>query len=166
MASGAASKSVEFIRIGNPWLVGKNVGRIVPVFVIQNFVAPDVEREPALQQAIKHLAFDVDKAADNGLKGKIPDDAAGREWLIQTVFGLFSPERRVFRDRVKGGAGKEGSLFPLVGGLVAPTGSDDSLGRRLRELVNRSIPTGDFACTNSSSRMLPKIRLQRLRWFC
>src|SRR5580704_17458457 len=48
---------------------------------------------------------------------------------------LLLPERRIFRDHANGGAGKEGAPFPIVGGLIAPTGSDDSLGRRLRGLM-------------------------------
>jgi hypothetical protein len=99
-------------------------------------VAPDLDRDTKLQQAIKHLAFDVKMAAAQaGLQNRIPSYSGGQESLAQTVFGLLSPERRIFRDRKKGGAGKEGSFFPIVGGLIAPTGSDDSLGRRLRELM-------------------------------
>ena len=67
---------------------------------------------------------------------EIPSDAVGRDSLTQTAFGLLAPERRIFRDRKNGGAGKHGSLFPIVGGLVAPTGSDDGLGRRLRQLMD------------------------------
>ena len=130
------AKSIEFLRVGNPWLVGKNVSRIVQVYVIQNLVAPEFKRDTKLQQAIKHLAFDVGLAAENGLRDRIPSDAVGRDSLIQTAFGLLAPERRIFRDRKKGGAGKHGSFFPIVAGLAAPTGRDDGLGRRLRQLMD------------------------------
>src|SRR5262245_48102371 len=134
MAKQVSKKSVEFLRIGNPWLVGKNVGRIVPVYVLHNLITPDIERDPSLQ-AIKHLAFDSELAIEAGLIDRLPNDKVGRENLSQTTFGLLSPERRIFRDRRRGGAGKEGALFPLVGGLATATGSDDGLGRRLRELM-------------------------------
>lgn len=133
-----SSKTIEFLRVGNPWLVGKNVNRIVPVYVVQNLIAPDLERDSARQHAIKHLAFDADFAAEAGLAACIPSDSKGRETLSETTFGLLAPERRIFRDRARGGAGKEGALFPLVGGLIAATASDDGLGRRLRSLMERS----------------------------
>src|SRR5262249_45224763 len=99
----------------------------------QNLLAPDVDRDSNIQQAIKHLAFDINMAAEGGPADRIPHDSKGRESLSETAFGLLSPERRIFRDRAKGGARKGGALFPLLGGLAAATGSDDGLGRRLRE---------------------------------
>lgn len=136
MAAPATNKTIEFLRIGNPWLVGKNVSRVVPIYALHNLLAPDFDRESILQP-IKHLAFDGSKGLAAGLSDwvtvaehEIPD-------LEDTVFGLLAPERRIFRDKKNGGASKHGALFPLVAGLVSPVGSDDGLGRRMRELLEK-----------------------------
>jgi hypothetical protein len=132
----SSPKTIEFLRIANPWLVGKNVSRIVPVYALHNALAPDFDRSDSLQ-SIKHLAFDAPRGLDGGLREIITVSEQELPDLESTVFGMLSPERRVFRDKANGGASKHGALFPLVAGLVAPVGSDDGLGRRMRELLER-----------------------------
>ena len=131
------NKTIEFIRIGNPWLVGKNVNRVVPVYALHNILAPDFDRNAALLQSIKDLAFDAGKGLRGGLRDHINVHEQEYIDLQETVYGLLAPERRIFRDKKMGGAGSIGSLFPLVAGLVAPAGSDDGLGRRMRELLEQ-----------------------------
>jgi hypothetical protein len=137
MATKVSNKTVEFIRLGNPWLVGRNVNRVVPIYALHNVLAPDFDRNATLQ-AIKHIAFDVSKGLDAGLRDRVTvtneEDATDLE---QTVFGLLAPERRIFRDKANGGASAHGALFPMVAGLVTPVASDDGLGRRMRELLER-----------------------------
>jgi len=134
MAAGNSAKTIEFLRIGNPWLVGKNVNRVVPIYVLHNLLEADFERTKSLQ-AIKHLVFDAGKALADGLSPRVDVGEQDYADLQDTTFGLLAPERRVFRDKKGGGAGKHGSLFPLVGGLVSPSASDDGLGRRVRALM-------------------------------
>jgi hypothetical protein len=136
MATGTSQKPIEFARIGNPWLVGKNVNRVVPIYVLHNLLAPNFESDKSIQ-ALKHLVFDAGKALTAGLRERIQTTQEDFTDLQDTAYGLLSPERRVFRDKKNGGAGKHGSLFPIVGGLVANSASDDGLGRRLRELMER-----------------------------
>lgn len=131
------SKAIPVIRVANPWMVGKNVNRVVPLYALHNFACADFVRFKG-EQAIKHLVFDAKRGtADKHLAGRfavLPDELTDLE---RSVAGLLSPDRRVFRDKQRGGAGKQGALFPAVGGLLAPTGSDDGLGKRFRELMDR-----------------------------
>lgn len=136
MAKGKTVKTIEFLRIGNPWLVGKHVNRIVPVFVVHNLLEPDLQREKSLQ-AIKDLAFDAPKALRQGLQSRLNILEQDYDDLQDTTFGLLAPDRRIFKDKKNGGASRVGSLFPLVAGLVAPIPSDDGLGRRVRDLMER-----------------------------
>lgn len=130
-----AAKSIPLIRIANPWMIGKNVNRVVPLYALHNFAAEDFPRYKGTQ-AIKNLIFDAKSAlADKHLTGRftvLPDE---HEDVQRCVGGVLSPDRRVFRDKKRGGAGKNGALFPVVGGLLAATGSDDGLGKRFRELL-------------------------------
>ena len=127
-----AIRSIDFLRLANPWLVGTNVGRVVPIYVINNLVSPDFKKNDHYAH-IKHLAFD----AGIGLKKLsdsfeiLPSDFSDLE---TTVMGLLAPERRIFRDNKNGGASEIGALFPLLGGLSAKATSDDGLGKRFREL--------------------------------
>ncbi len=134
MATKNSNKTIEFVRIGNPWLIGKNVNRVVPVYVVHNILAPDFDRDDALQ-SIKDSAFDAAKGLAGGLHDRVSLHEQEYVDLEQTVFGLLAPERRIFRDKAKGGASSFGALFPLVAGLVTPTASDDGLGKRMRELL-------------------------------
>jgi hypothetical protein len=134
MATRAANKTIEFLRIGNPWLVGKNVSRVVPIYLVHNLVAPDFESDKAIQ-AIKHLAFDAKRGIDDGLASRVAVQEQDYHDLQISVFGLLSPERRIFADKKRGGAGSFGALYPLVAGLVSATSSDDGLGRRVRALM-------------------------------
>lgn len=137
MATKSSNKTIEFVRIGNPWLVGKNVNRVVPVYAVHNILAPDFDRDNALQ-SIKDSAFDAAKGLKGGLHHRVKLHEHEYVDLQQTVFGLLAPERRIFRDTKNGGANSlSGALFPLVAGLVTPTASDDGLGRRMRELLER-----------------------------
>src|SRR5262245_61347011 len=117
MAAKGSNKTIEFVRFGNPWLVGKNVNRVVPIYALHNVLAPDFDRDATLQ-AIKHAAFDVRKALDAGLRDRIAISDHEDSDLEQTVFGLLAPERRVFRDKANGGASTYGALFPMVAALV------------------------------------------------
>jgi hypothetical protein len=135
MPSGSA-KTIDFLRIGNPWLVGQHVNRVVPVFAAHNVIAPDFARSRSLQ-SIKDLAFDAGKAIKESLSSYLQVPAEEYQDLQETTFGLLAPERRIFHDHRNGGANEQGSLFPLVGGLAAPAASDDGLGKRLRELLLR-----------------------------
>lgn len=130
------SKAIPVIRVANPWMVGKNVSRVVPLYALHNFACTDFVRFKG-EQAIKHLVFDAKRGTtDKHLAGRfavLPDELTDLE---RSVAGLLSPDRRVFRDKKRGGAGKQGALFPAVGGLLAPTGSDDGLGKRFRELMD------------------------------
>src|SRR5436190_1958539 len=118
MSKSTPNKTIEFLRIGNPWLVGKNVNRIVPIYALHNVLAPDFEREPELQ-SIKDLALD----AERGLVGKMRERVVVGDGdsldLESTVYGLLAPERRIFHDKKKGGASRMGALFPMVAGLVS-----------------------------------------------
>jgi hypothetical protein len=132
-----ASKAIPVIRIANPWMVGKNVNRVVPLYALHNFACADFVRFKG-EQAIKHLVVDAKHGtADKHLAGRfavLPDELTDLE---RSAAGLLSPDRRVFRDNKNGsGAGKQGALFPAVGGLLAPTGSDDGLGKRFRDLMD------------------------------
>jgi hypothetical protein len=129
------SKAIPVIRVANPWMVGSNVMRVVPLYALHNFACVDFVRFKG-EQAIKHLVFDAKRGTtDKNLVGRfsvLPDELGDLE---RSVAGLLSPDRRVFRDKKRGGAGNQGALFPAVGGLLAPTGSDDGLGKRFRELM-------------------------------
>jgi hypothetical protein len=130
-----SAKPIEVARIANEWMVGNNVGRVVPVYSLHNVVAPDFSKDGRMQ-SIKHLIFDADMAlAELGSVVNVGSDDF--DDLQETVRGLLSPESRVFRDNKKGGAAEQGALFPIIGGLTAPTGSDDGLGKRIRSLLER-----------------------------
>lgn len=135
MPPGSA-KTIELLRIGNPWLVGQHVNRVVPVFAAHNVIAPDFVRSRSLQ-SIKDLAFDAGRAIRESLGASLQVHTEDYKDLQETTFGLLAPERRIFQDHRNGGASEQGSLFPLVGGLAAPAASDDGLGKRLRELLLR-----------------------------
>lgn len=128
-----AVRTIEFLRIANPWLVGKNVGRVVPVYSIHNVLAPNLKTSPDLP-----YVMDLTVAAKDAMAGSIGTrvDVADEDLpaLQATASGLLAPEKRVFAAK-KGGASKNGSLFPMVGGLVSKSPSDDGLGKRVRELL-------------------------------
>lgn len=131
------ARTIEFLRLGNPWLVGENVNRIVPLYALQNAIAPEFARDEHFGLA-KDLAVNAAYAIENGLKAKVSVDAVDRLDLQETAFGLLSPEHRVFKNRKSGRADKNGAPFPLLAGFTTPTGSDDGLGKRVRELLERS----------------------------
>lgn len=143
MAQRKSDRSISLLRLGNPWLVGHNISRVVPVFSLQNVLAPDFERD-AHFQAIKDLTQNVEAAGTVAKRVAIPKSAYAE--LEQTAFGIVSPERRVFAKyatvngpKVKS-AHKEGAPFPLLGGLSTSTGSDDGLGKQMRQLLEQ-LPT-------------------------
>jgi|GEM_PF-1452164 len=137
---------VEILRIGNPWMIGANAGRIAPLYVLHNVItgryrghlSPRVPR-------LKDLAFDAATAFSEPDHAKSIDQAfsvisSEYDLLQRTVFGLGAPERRIFRDRKNNGADNSGRLFPFVFELAETTGSDDSLGLRLRALIDSVDP--------------------------
>ena len=136
MATATNAKLIEVIRLGNPWLIGHNVSRVVPVYVINNVVAPDFARDNRLQ-SVKDLAFDASAAITGSLSAAINVASDDYPDLQATTRGLLSPEQRIFQDHRNGGASEIGSLFPMIGGLTAPAASDDGLGKRVRELLER-----------------------------
>lgn len=139
MALKKSVRSIGLLRLGNPWLVGKNVNRIVPVYALQNVLAPSFQKD-ANFQAAKNLTQNA-LYASTAFGDKISVSSAAHTDLEQTVFGILSPERRVFAKFAKDGeklvkcAHGEGAPFPLTGGFVTATGSDDGLGKRVRELL-------------------------------
>jgi hypothetical protein len=129
------AKTIEFLRLGNPWLVGKNVNRVVPIYSLHNLISPNFKKSDDLQ-AVKDLCIDAEHVvANNALEGRIPTDGALMGELTRTAFGVLSPERRIFQNKKSGGAGEIGSLFPVVGGLSANAAGDDGLGKRLRQIL-------------------------------
>src|SRR5690606_30413935 len=128
-----APKPIDVIRIGNPWLVGKNVERIVPLYALHNFCAPRFKRDPAVA-LIHDLVVDAPAAFRKGFKS-VAVSASEVSALQQAASGLLSPDGRVFRAS-GGGASDVGALFPIVGGLLVSS-SDDGLGRRLREVMEQ-----------------------------
>ena len=137
---------VEILRIGNPWMIGPNAGRIAPLYVLHNVItgrykghlSPRVPR-------LKDLAFHADTAFSEPDPAKSIDQAfsvnsSEYDLLQRTVFGLGAPERRIFKDRTNNGADNSGRLFPFVFDLAETTGSDDSLGLRLRALIDSVDP--------------------------
>ncbi len=130
-----SAKPIEVVRLANEWMVGSNVGRVVPVYSLHNVVAPDFTKD-GRTQSIKHLIFDAEMALAE-LNSVINVGDEDFTDLQETTRGLLSPESRVFRDNKKGGAAEQGALFPIIGALTAPTGSDDGLGKRVRSLLER-----------------------------
>lgn len=131
-------KIIELLRIGNPMMVGANVARVVPVYVLHNLIAPDFQKHSNLD-AIKHLAFSAEIAIQSGLAGHIPNAQSSHQSLQETTFGLISPEARIFRSKATGGAHTtQGAPFPLVGGLATPQASDDGMGKHLRRLMENA----------------------------
>ncbi len=124
---------ISLIRLGNPWMVGHNVSRIVPVHAIQSFASTVFKASKELQ-AVRDLA-----------RGSTPNVEAfpcfngwhpplDQQRLLQDcMFALLAPDRRVFRTKKGPGIG---SVTPLVAGLCdGTTGSDDGLGKRMARLL-------------------------------
>jgi hypothetical protein len=129
-----ALRPIDFLRIANPWLVGANVSRVVPVYVLNNLISPDFKKSDYLTH-IKHLAFDADLGLQR-LMNSFDLNPVSYIDLETTVMGLLAPERRIFRDNSKGGASESGALFPLLGGLTVSSASDDGLGKRFRKMYD------------------------------
>jgi hypothetical protein len=136
-----SSRVIPFLRIGNSWMVGKHVNRIVPVYVLQNLLAPSFKRHDRLG-VLKDLAFSSGLAGPK-LGSTVKVSSAHLAALEQTTYGVISPDRRIFRDSATGGASREGSVFPLTGAMTASAASDDGLGKRLREALDKAGPTFD-----------------------
>lgn len=116
-------------------MVGGNVNRIAPLYVLHNLIAPDFESHPD-QGALRDLAINAEIAARSALRERIPTQESSRSELSRTSYGVFAPDRRIFHNKKTGGAyADQGAPFPVVGGLATRTASDDGLGRRLRELI-------------------------------
>src|SRR4051794_27011449 len=119
--SAKSVRSVGLLRLGNPWLVGKNVSRIVPVYSLQNILAPDFQKDVNFQAA-KDLTQNVQSVAGGLLGRRITVPQSAYAELEQTAFGILSPERRVFAKfaSINGQKMKcahaEGAPFPLLGG--------------------------------------------------
>lgn len=137
---------VEILRIGNPWMIGPNAGRIAPLYVLHNVItgrykghlSPRVPR-------LKDLAFHAQTAFSEpdhsrSINQAFSVNSTEYDLLERTVFGLAAPERRLFRDRTNNGADNSGRLFPFIFDLAETTGSDDSLGLRLRALIDSVDP--------------------------
>ncbi len=136
MAKGP--RVINLIRLGNPWMVGQHVSRIVPVHAIQGFLATVFKSSKELPD-VRNLARgtpEIDRfACFNGWHPRLDQQRV----LQECIFAIFSPDRRVFRTK-KGPA--EGSVTPLVAGLATPTASDDGLGKRMAELLGAAGDAG------------------------
>lgn len=125
---------LNFLKVGNPWLVGHNVNRIVPVHALQAFLST-VYKDGSRVQELRDLA-----------RGEAPLDELEcfERWkpndeqvalLQDSMFAVLAPDRRLFRTR-KGTGPSDGSLTPLVTGMVASTPADDGLGKRVGQLLS------------------------------
>lgn len=126
--------SLEFLRIANPWMVSSNVQRVVPVYLLHNVAMAVIPRANNLQ-SIKDLTQDVSFARDEGMTFDFRSSTDSE--IRRLCYGLFAPERRVFR-RAQGGASRQGALFPLHGSMCERQISDDQLGIRLQQLLDAS----------------------------
>lgn len=140
MTPDNTSRLIDLLRLGNPWLVGKNVSRVVPIYSMHNVLAPSFVTDQHVQK-IKDVTQNG-TLAQSTFDNKISFGTTSATDFEETAFGVFSPERRVFQKLVNTPSGlerrahKEGALFPLLGGLAQSTSSDDGLGRRIRELLD------------------------------
>ena len=130
--SERAQLGTAIARIGNPWMVGHNYGRVVPIYVLHNLLRARGTSSPDRLHALKSLAVDpnVDAA-----KLDLPVAARIQSGLNSLIRGTLAPDGRVFRNRRAGGASQGGALLPVLPTIVESTVSDDGLGRRLHELL-------------------------------
>lgn len=119
------------LRVANPWLVGHNYGRIVPLYVLHNLVRD--ARPPAQSRGM----IDSVKALVFGNPAEPNQDIGDPYALGAAIRGALAADRRVFRNRRTGGVySNQGALLPVVGNLIEPSPSDDGLGSELLSLIH------------------------------
>jgi len=123
-------KIISLLRVGNPWMVGGNVSRIVPVHTLQSFLSTLYEKSEAVQEILE-LARGTPNVDAFACYLNWRPNPAERVRLQHSVFALLAPDRRVFRSN----SSAQGSLTPLLAGFATPTPSDDGLGKRMSALL-------------------------------
>lgn len=129
-----AKAATDLFALGNAWIVGHNYNRAAPLYVLHN-LAKDLKPEGVKTKPIKSLAFEANPSTSS-VPG-IPDDPDQWRDLNDLVYGAFALDRRIFRDRTEGGASDQGALFPIAAGLLESSSSDDGLGDRLLDLLDK-----------------------------
>lgn len=130
--------SAPVLRLGNRWLTGEGVNRIVPLYVLHRFLEPNAV--PSVNAFAAQVLVKNPVRALSELKCKAQIDGASEQWL-SLAEGLLNPDGRVFTKLEPIGvtAHREGAVFPVLGGLVRKA-SDDGLGDNLRELMDNFSP--------------------------
>jgi hypothetical protein len=124
---------IDFLRIGNSWMVGENVARIVPIYILHNVVSGVFKADQRVK-LIKDLTKDPEYAFKSGLQTDFK--GATNEQIKTLASGILSPDRRIFANTKGGGAHEQGALFLLLGGFAQNQASDDGLGKRLRAALD------------------------------
>lgn len=129
MSNEGAKALTDILRVGNPWLVGHNYGRVAPLFVLNSLLSSlEVPGASSRIEVFVQLLNSADP-------GRIPGSAVPIEHadhIAIAVRGALASDRRVF------GAADFSSLLPVHRGIIRKASSDDMLGTRIRNLVARS----------------------------
>ena len=88
MPAPTNAKLIEVIRLGNPWLVGHNVSRVVPVYAIHNVVSPDFARDDRVQ-SVKDLAYDASVAINTSLSASLNVEPPQQNLWVHFGSGRF-----------------------------------------------------------------------------
>ena len=143
--SSSTLKAHDFGRIGNPWLVSHNYGRVVPIYVLHNLLC---QRGGASKRmlAIKSLVHDpaLVLRTDHDSRQHISSILSLREGdhtaFRDSARGILSPDNRLFRSTLKGMDNWMGRPFPVLHAMLEHTSLDDGLGDCLRNLLVNSYP--------------------------
>lgn len=123
------------LRTANPWLVGHNFGRVAPIFFLNSLVRDCGPQGASVRVGrILDLLNGVDPADIQGLP--LPIERA--DDISIALRGALASDRRAFRTTTGSG------LLPVNRGLIMPSGSDDGLGRHVRQLIASSTVGEDF----------------------
>ena len=128
----AKAKTIEIVRLANPWFVGQYVNRIVPIFLVHNLVARLYSDKPETTKILQVCKGAPQESAKlECFTDKQPNEVQ-LDLLQRSMFATFSPDRRVFGNS-KGDP--QGSPTPILANIASKTASDDGLGNRVFELL-------------------------------
>lgn len=129
MNSSVSKALTAILRRGNPWLVSHNFQRVAPLFFLHALLG-----DYALPKAMSRIEAIIELLAGtspSSVQG-LPTPVEGTDGIPAAIRGAFAADRRVFKSS------RGSALLPVHRGLLYDTGSDDGLGRRVRELITRS----------------------------
>ena len=141
-----ADRAVDFLRLGNPWLVGRNTNRIVPLYVLHNMAVHCADTSERLASILALARGSEPPVSAFPCFSRLTPSQPVLATVQRTCFGVLSPDRRVFRNSKTGGA--FGAVTPLLGTLAERTPADDGLGGRLHVLLR----SGRCFCSSSRAR--------------